>query len=294
MRSGFVSIIGRPNVGKSTLLNTLISEHIAIVSSKPGTTRNIIQGIYNDEESQIVFVDTPGIAKPNNKLERVLNKQANQMIRDIDVILFMVDAYSGLGKGDRIIMQSLKTCDSPVILVINKIDAITNNDLILRINDYKDLFPFAEIVPVSALVKDNTDHLIEVVKKYLTNDVRYFETGIKTSNNKFFMISEFVREKLFEVTEKEIPYRLTCLVSHFEEDNNMARIVVDIIVDKDSLKKIIIGKKGLRLKEVGMLARVDIEHLLGKGVYLELYVRTIKNWQNKEKNLDELGFKENA
>ena len=292
MRSGFVSIIGRPNVGKSTLLNTLINERVAITSDKPGTTRNVIQGIYNEEDYQIVFIDTPGIHKPANKLGKILNKQAHQMTRDIDVILFVVDAKEGIGKGDKMIMENLEHSESPVILVINKIDNIKDDDLILRITDYKDLYPFVDIVPVSALKANNTDHLLEVIKNYLHDDVRYFENTVKTSNSKFFMISEFVREKLLHLTDKEIPYRITCVTSNFEDKETIANIAVDIIVDRDSLKKIVIGKKGLLLKEVGTLARVDIERMLGKQVYLELYVRTIKDWRNREKNLTELGFKE--
>ena len=210
MRSGFVSLIGRPNVGKSTLLNTLINEKVAITSKVAGTTRNIIQGIYNEEDYQIVFMDTPGIIRPMNKLGKITNKQAMSLVKDIDCLLFVVDASAGLGKGDRFIMDVLRKTDSPVILVLNKIDKISEEDILYNINEYKDLYPFAEIVPVSALTKDNVKRLIEVIKKYLKDDVRYFPEGIKTSNSKYFMISEIVREKLFDVTVEEIPHSLTC------------------------------------------------------------------------------------
>ena len=290
MRSGFVSLIGRPNVGKSTLLNTLINEKVAITSKVAGTTRNIIQGIYNEDDYQIVFMDTPGIIRPMNKLGKITNKQALSLVKDIDCLLFVVDASTGLGKGDRFIMDVLRKTDSPVILVLNKIDKISEEDILYNINEYKDLYPFAEIVPISALTKDNVKRLIEVIKKYLKDDVKYFPEGIKTSNSKYFMISEIVREKLFDVTIEEIPHSLTCHTSYYEEKKDLIEIHVDIIVDRDTIKKIIIGKKGERLKEVGTRARVELESMLGKKVYLELFVKTIKNWKDKERYIKELGF----
>ena len=290
MRSGFVSLIGRPNVGKSTLLNTLINEKVAITSKVAGTTRNIIQGIYNEDDYQIVFMDTPGIIRPMNKLGKITNKQAMSLVKDIDCLLFVVDASTGLGKGDKFIMEVLRKTDSPVILVLNKIDKISDEDILYNINEYKDLYPFAEIVPVSALTKDNVSRLIEVIKKYLKDDVKYFPDGVKTSNSKYFMISEIVREKLFDVTVEEIPHSLTCHTVFYEEKKDLIEIHVDIIVDRDTIKKIIIGKKGERLKEVGSRARVELESMLGKKVYLELYVKTIKNWKDKERYIKELGF----
>ena len=290
MKSGFVSIIGRPNVGKSTLLNTLINEKIAITSNKPGTTRNIIQGIYNDDDYQIIFVDTPGIHRPINKLGKVLNKQAYSHIKDVDLILFLVDASERLGKGDKMIMQNLSSSESPVVLVLNKIDLISQEAILKKIDEYKDLFPFAEIVPISAMKDNNVSRLLDVIKVYMSDDVRYFDADAITTNSKLFMISEFVREKLLHETEKEVPHRITCVTTNYEEKSDIINIMVDIIIDRDSLKKIIIGKKGERLKYVGTEARKDIEHLLGKKVYLELYVKTIKDWRNKDKNLTELGF----
>ncbi|CDF10895.1 gTPase Era [Mycoplasma sp. CAG:776] len=290
MKSGFVSLIGRPNVGKSTLLNTLINEKVAITSKVAGTTRNIIQGIYNEDDYQIVFMDTPGIIRPMNKLGKITNKQAISLVKDIDCLLFVVDASTGLGAGDKFIMDVLKKTDSPVILVLNKIDKISNEDILYNIAEYKDLYPFAEIVPISALTKDNVTRLIEVIKKYLKDDVKYFPENMKTSNSKYFMISEIVREKLFDVTLEEIPHSLTCHTSFYEEKKDIININVDIIVDRDTIKKIIIGKKGERLKEVGTKARIELESMLGKKVYLELFVKTIKNWKDKEKYIKELGF----
>ncbi len=292
MRSGFVSLIGRPNVGKSTLLNSIINEKIAITSNKPQTTRNIIQGVYNEDGYQIVFVDTPGIHKPINKLGKVLNKEAQSLTKDVDVILLVVDAKDGIGPGDKKIISSLSNTDSKVILVLNKIDKMTEEELYKAINDYKDLFDFAEIVPISALQKSNIETLIKVIKKYLTDDIRYFDEDTITTNPLNFLVSEYVREKIFRMTEEEIPHSITCITSKYEEKKNIVNITVDIIVDRDSIKKIVIGKQGSLLKAVGTEARKDIERLIGKQVYLELYVKTIRNWRDKERYLNELGFNE--
>lgn len=292
MRSGFVSLIGRPNVGKSTLLNTLINQKIAITSNKPQTTRNIIQGIYNEDGYQIVFVDTPGIHKPLNKLGKVLNKEAQSLTKDVDVVLFIVDAKDGIGAGDKKIIESLKGTNSPVILVLNKIDKMTDNEILKAITDYKDLYDFAEIVPISALQSNNVITLLNVIKKYLTDNMRYFDEDMITSSSLNFMVSEFVREKIFRMTEEEIPHSITCITSKYEEKKDIVNITVDIIVDRDSIKKIVIGKQGQLLKTVGIEARKDIQDLIGKKVYLELYVKTIKNWRDKEKYLNELGFNE--
>ena len=293
MRSGFVSLIGRPNVGKSTLLNSILSSHISITSPVAQTTRNVIQGIYNDPDTQIVFIDTPGIHKPINKLGKVLNKEAESLTKDIDVILFIVDAASGLGKGDKFIIETFKNSDIPVILVLNKIDELNNEQILKRIMDYKDLYSFAEIVPISALTNDNVDHLLDVIKKYLTDNVKYFDAETKTSLSKYFMISEYVREKLMNHLDEEVPHSITCVTTHYDEDDKVIDIGVDIIVDRDSLKKIVIGRDGQLLKTVGIEARKDIEELLHKKVFLELYVKTIDNWRDKEKYLHEFGFIEN-
>ena len=292
MRSGFVSLIGRPNVGKSTLLNAVVEHKVAITSNNAQTTRNIIQAVYNDEDSQIVFVDTPGIHKPKEKLGKVLNKQSYSLMHDVDAILFVIDASTGLGPGDKKIIEDLKGNKTPVILVMNKIDRINNEKLIMMINQYKDLLEFADIVPVSAMKFDNIETLINVIKKYLTDNVKYYDDDTITSVSKYFMISELVREKLLHLTIEEVPHSLTCLTTNFEEKKDIININVDIIVDRDAIKKIIIGKQGARLKKVGMLARQDIEELLGKKVYLELYVKTIKNWRDKDKYINEFGFNE--
>lgn len=294
MKSGFVSVIGRPNVGKSTLINTIINRKVAITSNVSGTTRNIIQGIYNDSDTQIVFVDTPGIHKPINRLGKVLNKEALALTKDVDLILFVVDVASGIGKGDMFILESLKNNDVPVILVLNKIDEITTEKLFKTIDEFKDIYPFVEVVPTSGLKNDNVEHLISVIKKYLHDEVKYFPDEYYTSSSMKFMASEIVREKLLQVTEDEIPHSITCITTLFEEKKDIVNISVDIIVDRDNIKRIIIGKNGSRLKTVGTLARTEIEsELVGKKVYLELFVKTIKNWKDKEKYLVELGFIDN-
>ena len=292
MKSGFVSIIGRPNVGKSTLLNAILDFKVAIVSDVSGTTRNIIEGIYNDSDSQIIFMDTPGIHKPQNKLGRILNKESYSLTKEVDAILFVVDAKKGLGRGDEFILETLKKTASPVILVLNKIDGLKNEEIMYRINEYKDLYPFSDIVPISALKHDNITRLIKVIKTYLIGSTRYFDTDMVTNSSMNFLASELVREKLLHVTTEEIPHSITCLTTKYEEKSDIINISVDIIVDRDSLKKIIIGRGGERLKEVGTLARKDLEVLTGKKVYLELYVKAIKNWKEKTSLLTELGFNE--
>ena len=284
MRSGFVGVIGRPNVGKSTLINHIIGKKIAITSNKPQTTRNIIQGIYNDDETQIVFVDTPGIHKPNHKLGKYLNEQAYYTTGDTDVLLFVVDASVSLGTGDKYILEKIKES--------NKIDKLTRDDILVKINEYKDLYNFAEIVPVSAMKTRNIDTLIKVLKNYLPDEIQYYDKNDITNKPLTFTISEIVREKVFELTEEEVPHSLTCVVENMEKNNNSYLIQVAIIVDRDSLKKIVIGAHGSKIKEVGIRARKELEELLNKKVYLETYVKTIKNWRDKEKYLQEFGFNE--
>ena len=290
MKSGIIGLVGRPNVGKSTLVNSIVGRKVAIVSDKPQTTRNLIQGIYNDEDSQIVLMDTPGIHKPNHKLGDYLNKEAYYSIEDVDAIMFLVPADEKLGKGDMFIIDKFKQVNKPVILVINKVDKIKKDDLLRIINDYKDVYPFAEIVPVSALKKDNVDSLIKVLKNYLTDDIKYYDDDYYTNKSTNFMIAEIVREKIMQNTHEEVPHSVTCIVENVEKHNNALEISVCIIVDRDSLKKIIIGRQGSMLKEIGSLARTDIEELLDKKVFLKLYVKTMSKWRDKMNYLKELGF----
>lgn len=292
MRSGFVSIIGRPNTGKSTLLNTVLKTHLAIVSNVAGTTRNAIQGVYNDDDTQIIFIDTPGLHKPQDRLGKLLNQDAYQSLDDIDAVLFVVDASAPLGKGDKFITQALKSTTAPVILVLNKIDKLDNESILKAINTYKDLYDFSDIVPISAIKDDNVNRLISVIKKYLTDDIKYYDDDTLTNTSVRFIIGELVREKILNLTNDEVPHSVTCVTTLYEEKKDIININVDIIVDRDSLKKIIIGHNGQMIKNIGTYARRDIEAMLHKQIYLELYVKTIKNWRDKEKYLSELGFKD--
>ena len=290
MKSGFVSLVGRPNVGKSTLINNLVGSKIAITSKVANTTRNIIQGIYNDEESQIVFVDTPGIHKPQNKLGQILNKGAYYSIEDVDIVCFLIDGKQKLGKGDLFILERLKKIDKPVILIINKIDGMTKDEIFLKIQEYKDLYDFKEIIPISALKDKNINELIKTIKKYLNDDIKYFEDGTITNRNIKFMISEIIREKILNLTKEEVPHSVTCSVEKIKINKDKSIINAVVIVDRDSLKKIIIGKNGDMIKKIGTLARKDLEELLKTKVYLELYVKTIEKWRDREKYLYELEF----
>ncbi len=292
MKSGFVSLVGRPNVGKSTLLNSILERKIAITSNVSGTTRNIIEGIYNDLDSQIIFIDTPGIHKPQNRLGNLMNKKAYTMADDVDVVLFLVDVSKGYGKGDAFILERLKELHKPVILVMNKVDAIKKDKLLELINEYKDLYEFNEIVPLSALKGDNVLELIKTIKKYLPDGVRYYSSDEVTNVSRNFMLAEMVREKVLRLTKDEVPHSVTCLVEEYNEEDDNVHLRVLIIVDRDNLKKIIIGKNGQMLKEIGTKARIDMEEFLGKKVFLETYVKTIDNWKDREKYLTEFGLNE--
>ena len=290
MKSGFIGLVGRPNVGKSTLINSIVGKKIAITSNKPQTTRNIIQGIYNDSDSQMIFVDTPGIHKPNHKLGKVLNKQAYYSINDVDIILFLVDGSQSIGAGDKYIIEKLKEQQKPVLLIINKIDKLKKQQILLKISEYKDLYDFKEIIPLSALKHDNVDTVIKVLKKYLPDNIKYFEDDVISNRSLSFMIAEIVREKVFNLTEEEVPHSITCVTESIEKTKESANINVAIIVDRDSLKKIIIGKQGNKIKEIGIDARKEIEKLIEKRVYLNLFVKTIKKWRDKEKYIQEFGY----
>ena len=292
MKSGFVSLIGRPNVGKSTLINSIIGKKIAITSNKPQTTRNIIQGIYNSNDTQIVFVDTPGIHKPNHKLGKYLNKQAYYSIDDVDVILMLVDGSEKLGTGDKYVIEKLKEVNKPVILVINKVDKIQKQLVLPIIEEYNKLYDFKEIVPLSALKHDNIDELIKTIQKYLPDNIKYYGDNDITNKSIEFLISEIVREKVFNLTDEEVPHSVSCITEAVEIGKNSFTIHVSIIVDRESLKKIIIGKRGNMIKEIGIKSRPEIEQLMGKKVYLELFVKTIKKWRDSEKYLQEFGFKD--
>ena len=292
MKSGFIALVGRPNAGKSTLLNKIMGRKVAITSDKPQTTRNLIQGIYNDEESQMVFVDTPGIHKPKNKLGKILNKQTYLTLDDVDIILFLVDITEELGKGDMFVIDLLQNVSIPVILVINKIDKLPRVEILKKIEQYKDLYNFDEIVPVSAYKGDNVDRLVNVLKSKLTDNIKYYEDGTWTNVSNRFLISELIREKILELTNEEVPHSVNVVVDQIEYNNNAANINATIIVDRENLKKILVGKNGSMIKEIGIRARKEIEVLIGRSVYLDLFVKVIPKWRDREKYLNEIGFKE--
>ena len=291
MKSGFVSIVGRPNVGKSTLLNKLLNQKIAITSDKVGTTRNTIYGIYNDEDSQIVFVDTPGINKVTSKLGEVLNNKAYSSF-DNDLVLFLVDIASGFGPNDNRILNRLKEDNKDVLLVLTKVDKIKKDKLYDEIIKLKDLYNFLDIVPISSIKGINTTELIEVIKKYLKDDVKYFDDDVITNVSEKFLVGEIIREKVLNLTREEVPHAVTCVVENMEFKKDKCYINACIVVDRDNLKGIIIGKNGQMLKKVGTMAREEIEVLLGKKVYLELFVKVIENWRQKPNLFEELGISE--
>ncbi len=290
MKVGFVSIVGRPNAGKSTLINSIIGSKVAIVSDKAHTTRNNIQGIYNDDDSQIIFIDTPGIHKPMHKLGKYMNSQSYYSIEDTNVILFMVDATEKIGKGDKFILEKLKEVDSNVFLVLNKVDRIKKENLFPMIEEYNKLFDFKEIIPISALKKDNIDDLIKTIKNYLDEGERYYSEDYYTDKSINFMVSEIVREKVLNLTHEEVPHAVTCVLEKYEEEKNSIHINVLIIVEREGIKRILVGHSGSMIKEIGIEARKDIEELVGKKVYLELFVKTVNNWREKDKYLTEFGF----
>ena len=293
MKSGFVSFIGRPNVGKSTLLNSILNKKVVITSNRPQTTRNLIQGIYNEDDTQIVFVDTPGIHKAHNKLGRALNKQAYFTINDVDIIIMVVDITEKVGSGDKFVIDILKNIENkPVFLVINKIDKLPREEILSKIEEYMSLYNFTEVIPVSARKKDNIDRLIEVIKKYLPDNIKYFDSDTVTNSSPEFIISELIREKVLELTDEEVPHSVTCIVDELYEEEKIINIGASIIVDRENLKKIIIGKNGNMIKEIGIRARKDIEEYFGKQVYLDLFVKVIPKWRDKEKFLNMIGYKD--
>ena len=292
MKSGFIGLVGRPNVGKSTLLNAIIGRKVAITSDKPQTTRNIIQGIRTDNDTQMIFVDTPGIHKPKNRLGKILNKEAYFTLNDVDVILFLVDITEPLGKGDMFVIDILKNVSVPVILVINKIDKLPKLEILKKIDEYKDLYNFDEIVPLSAYKNDNVDRLIEILKTKLTDNIKYFDEDMYTNAPVNFMVSELIREKILDLTHEEVPHSVSVVVEKMEYNREAVNIQATIVVDRENLKKILVGKNGSMIKEIGTRARQDIEPFLGRKVFLELFVKVIPKWRDREKFLSEIGFQE--
>ena len=290
-KSGFVSIIGRPNVGKSTFMNRVIGHKIAIMSDKAQTTRNKIQGVMTRNDAQIIFLDTPGIHKPKHKLGDYMMRVAKNTLSEIDAIMFMVNVNEEIGRGDEYIMEMLKNVKTPVFLVLNKIDLVHPDALMPRIEQYQKYMNFTEIVPISALEGLNVDHFIDVLKTYLPEGPKYYPDDQISDHPEQFVVSEIIREKILHLTSEEIPHAIGVNVDRMiEENDERVRVEATIYVERDSQKGIVIGKGGKKLKEVGKRARHDIEMLLGSKVYLELWVKVQKDWRNKVNFIRQMGY----
>lgn len=292
MRSGFVALIGRPNVGKSTLMNYFIGEKIAIMSDKPQTTRNKIRGVLTTEQEQLIFLDTPGIHKPHSKLGEQLVKTAKNTFREVDLILFLIDAEEGLGGGDRFIIQNLKQVKTPVFLVINKIDRVHPDQLLPLIDQYRSLYSFAEIVPISALKGNNTNALLDLMMQRLPEGPMYYPTDQVTDHPEQFIVAELIREKLLQLTREEIPHSVAVVIEEMKVRENQPIIDIHAIIftERASQKGILIGKQGSLLKEVGRRARQECERLLGSRIYLDLWIKVKKDWRNELRTLRQLGY----
>lgn len=291
--SGFVAIVGRPNVGKSTFLNRVVGQKVAIMSDKAQTTRNKIQGVYTTDDAQIVFIDTPGIHKPQNKLGDFMMESALSALKEVDAVLFMVNATERRGAGDNFIIDRLKNVDKPIFLVINKIDEISPDDLFPIIEQYKEALPFKEVFPISALQGNNVSQLIDKLIDTLPEGPQYYPDDQVTDHPERFIISELIREKVLQLTRQEIPHSVAVYIDKIGNENDKAHIQATIIVERDGQKGIVIGKKGSMLKKIGTLARKDIENLLGSKVYLELWVKVQPRWRDKASLLESYGYQKN-
>lgn len=292
-KSGFVSIVGRPNVGKSTLLNHILKTKLAITSSTAQTTRNTIQGIYTDDEAQIIFMDTPGIHKPQDGLGSFMNTNALNSIYGVDVVLLLAPANEKIGRGDRFIVSRLKEADGPVYLLLNKIDLLSKDELIQKLNEWKEMFDFKEIIPISALNGDNVEHLIDTIKNDLKEGVMYYPKDHITDHPERFIMAEFIREKILYFTHEEVPHSVAIVIESMTEDEDGVHVMAAIVVDRPSQKAIIIGKQGSMIKKIKQNARREMKRFLQTPVTLELFVKVEKNWRNKQKYLREFGYDEN-
>ncbi|AUB53177.1 MULTISPECIES: GTPase Era [Enterococcus] len=292
-KSGFVAIVGRPNVGKSTLLNRIVGQKIAIMSDKAQTTRNKIQGVYTTPEAQLIFIDTPGIHKPKHRLGDFMVETAYSALREVDAVLFMISADQKRGKGDDFIIERLKNVQSPVYLVINKIDKVHPDELLGIIEDYSSQMEFAQVVPISATEGNNVERLMEVLVDEMPEGPQYFPDDQVTDHPEYFIVSELIREKVLFLTRDEVPHSVAVVIDTMKRnENNKIHIQATIIVERDSQKGIIIGKGGKMLKDIGTKARRDIENLLGDKVFLELWVKVQKDWRDKRVYLQDFGYRQ--
>jgi GTP-binding protein era len=290
MRSGFVALAGRPNAGKSTLINSLIGEKVAIVSSKPQTTRSEIRGIYTDEECQIIFTDTPGIHKPKFRLESRMNKEAADVIQGVDLIYLVVDASVPYAKGDEFVLNMVKNTGLPVFLVLNKMDKMKPEKIVKVIQQWQERYDFAEYFPLSAKFGRSFEDLVKTTRKYLPEGDLLYPAEMTSDGAENFRIAELIREKILTQTEDEVPHASAVLIENKEFKKDKVYIQAMILVERDSQKGIMIGKQGQMLKKIGSLAREDIEKLLGKKVFLELFVRVENEWRSRDARITEYGY----
>ena len=292
-KSGFVAIVGRPNVGKSTFMNYVLGQKIAIMSDKAQTTRNKIQGVYTKEDAQIVFLDTPGIHKPKHELGEFMVKSAYSALKEVDAVLFMVNVSEKRGPGDDFIIEKLKGIKTPIFLVFNKIDLVTPEVLLERVESYKDALDFAGVFPISVLQGNNVNELMAGLINALPEGPQYYPADQITDHPEYFVVSELIREKILQLTQEEIPHSVAVTVDKMQKDEfDKVHVYANIIVERKSQKGIIIGKGGRLLKEIGTRSRRDIQQLLGNKVYLELWVKVEKDWRKRKSNLQEYGYRE--
>ena len=291
-KSGFVAVVGRPNVGKSTLINALIDDKIVIVSDKAQTTRNRIVCVYTDEKKQIVFMDTPGIHKPKHKLGEFMVDQAVDSLREVEAVLFVVAANEKRGPGDNFVIEQLRKVNVPVFLIVNKIDTMEKQDLLEAIVSYENSYPFEAVVPISAKEKDNIEEVVNLLEKHLPEGPKYFPDDMITDQPERLIISDIVREKILLQTHDEIPHAIAVDVDEMKtREDGTTYVRATIYVERDSQKGIIIGKQGAMLKLIGKQARADIERLLATKVFLDVWVKVKKDWRNKSGMLSELGYR---
>ena len=293
MKSGFIAVIGRPNVGKSTLINKIIGQKIAIMSDKPQTTRSRIQCILTQDDAQIIFLDTPGIHKPKFKLGEYMLKAAEGTLKEVDAIFFVIDATEKFGGGENFIIERLKETSKPVILVLNKIDLIDRKKILPIIASYDQKYKFAAIIPISAKEKSNLESLIDESLKFLPDGVKYFPDDMVTDQPERLITAELIREKILELTRDEIPHSVAVDIDEISERENGTQFIrATIYVERDSQKGILIGKNGSMLKEIGSLARQEIGILFDANIFLDLWVKVRKDWRNSDSSLKQFGFKE--
>ena len=291
-KSGFVAIVGRPNVGKSTFMNYVLGQKIAIMSDKAQTTRNKIQGVYTNQNCQIVFLDTPGIHKPKHELGNFMVESAYSALKEVDAVLFMVNAAEKRGPGDDFIIEKLKKIKTPVFLVLNKIDLISPDELLDRVESYQETIPFAGIIPISVLQGNNVQELMTTLTNHLPEGPQYYPSDQITDHPEYFVVSELIREKILHLTKEEIPHSVAVTVDKMQKDEfDKVHVYANIIVERPTQKGIVIGKGGKLLKEIGVRARKDIEQLLGNKVYLELWVKVEKDWRKKKSHLQDFGYR---